>query len=66
MTRKDFEMIAKVVKTIDDEETRNTVALNFGVLLRRTNDRFNLVRFVAACDAKANMQSVVDATDRMT
>jgi hypothetical protein len=66
MTRKDFELIATVVKTIDDDATRNATALNFGVLLRRTNDRFNLVRFVEACNAKANMMAVADATDRMT
>ena len=67
MTRKDFEMIAKVVKTIDDDKTRNEVALNFGVLLRRTNDRFNLARFVTACNSsKPSMQAVVDDTDRMT
>ena len=66
MTRKDFQLIANVVKTIDDENTRNVTALNFGVLLRRTNDRFNLVRFVAACNAKAGMMALADATDRMT
>ena len=66
MTRKDFQLIATVVKTIDDTNTRNTTALNFGVLLRRTNPRFNLVRFVEACNAKATMMYVAEATDRMT
>ena len=66
MTRKDFQLIADVVKTIEDEKTRNVTALNFGVLLRRTNTRFNLVRFVKACNAKAGMMDVAEATDRMT
>jgi hypothetical protein len=66
MTRKHFQMIANVVKTIDDENTRNATAYNFGVLLRNTSDSFNLARFVAACNAKPSMMAVADATDRMT
>ena len=67
MTRKDFELIADVVKNIEDKETRATVAMNFGVKLRRVNPRFNLSRFVeACCGTKPSFTQVVDATDRWT
>ncbi len=67
MTRKDFELIAGVVENIEDPETRRQVALNFGVKLRRTNDRFNLSRFVVACGCtKPGFMDVCEATDRYT
>ena len=34
MTRKDFQMIADVVKMIDNKDTRHTVAMNFAVKLK--------------------------------
>ncbi len=52
MTRKDFQLVAKVVSTIDDLHTRNTVALNFATELNKTNDRFDTIRFLSACKAK--------------
>tara|TARA_R110002110_G_scaffold309757_1_gene523173 strand:+ start:1144 stop:1347 length:204 start_codon:yes stop_codon:yes gene_type:complete len=65
MTRKDFQLIADVVANIDDSATRDAVALNFGVKLRRTNDRFNMQRFITACCATPpTMTAVADATDR--
>ena len=67
MTRKDFQLIADVVKNIDDADTRAEVALHFGVKLRSTNPRFNLIRFVEACKApKPNLMSLTDATDKWT
>ena len=49
MTRKDFQLVAKVVSTIDDLHTRNTVALNFATELHKQNVRFDTVRFLSAC-----------------
>ncbi len=49
MTRKDFQLVARVVSTIDDLQTRNTVALNFAIELNKQNDRFDTVRFLSAC-----------------
>ncbi len=49
MTRKDFQLVARVVSTIDDLQTRNTVALNFATELNKQNDRFDTVRFLSAC-----------------
>ena len=52
MTRKDFEMIAKVVgntlATVT-EESRQCLALDFAYALKETNPRFDTSRFVKAC-----------------
>ena len=49
MSRKDFEMIARVIKTIEDENIRKETALNFANELQSVNPRFNVSRFVKAC-----------------
>jgi hypothetical protein len=65
MTRKDFQLIADVVANIDDSATRDAVALNFGVKLRRTNDRFDMQRFIKACCATPpNFSAVAAAVDK--
>jgi len=52
MTRKDFEMIAKVVgntlATVT-ENSRQCLALDFAYALKETNPRFDTSRFVKAC-----------------
>ena len=52
MTRKDFEMIAKVVgntlATVT-EDSRQCLALDFAYALKETNPRFDTSRFVKAC-----------------
>jgi|TARA_R110000824_G_scaffold74554_2_gene189463 hypothetical protein len=53
MTRKDFTLVAKVVSSIGDLKTRNTVALDFASVLHAENDRFDTIRFLSACDCKA-------------
>ena len=58
MTRKDFQMIADVVKRIDDKDPRHTVAMNFAVKLKGVNPRFDISRFVGACDSYATVDSV--------
>ena len=58
MTRKDFQMIADVVKTIEDSKTRHTVAMNFAVKLKGVNPRFDISRFVGACNSYATVGSV--------
>tara|TARA_Y100000004_G_scaffold174079_1_gene212491 strand:+ start:75 stop:362 length:288 start_codon:yes stop_codon:yes gene_type:complete len=52
MTRKDFTLVASVVSQISDLKTRNQVALNFASELNKTNDRFDTIRFLAACGTK--------------
>jgi hypothetical protein len=49
MTRKDFVVIAEIINNIEDKDTRNLVAANFAHSLKKTNDRFDVQRFVSAC-----------------
>ena len=60
MTRKDFQMIADVVKTIEDHQTRHTVAMNFAVKLKNVNPRFNVSKFVGACNSYATVEAAKD------
>jgi len=58
MTRKHFQMIANVVKNIDDPKTRHAVAMDFALKLKAENPRFNISKFVGACDSYATVGSV--------
>jgi hypothetical protein len=58
MTRKDFQMIADVVKNIEDSKTRHIVAMDFARKLKAVNPRFDISRFVGACDSYATPDSV--------
>ena len=49
LTRKDFQLIADVVKTIDNKDTRDAVAVTFAQKLNTLNPRFNMTRFCLAC-----------------
>jgi hypothetical protein len=50
MTRKDFKLIAEVVKTIPLAQTRRETALNFAMKLHDEADgRFNTIMFLKAC-----------------
>ncbi len=49
MTRKHFQMIASIVKNIEDVDTRTQVAMDFAHALRGENPRFDICRFVEAC-----------------
>ena len=49
MSRKDFELIARVIKNIEDENIRKETALNFANELQSVNPRFDVSRFVKAC-----------------
>ena len=60
MTRKDFQMIADVVKMIDDKDTRHTVAMNFAVKLQGGNPRFSVSKFVGACNSYATVEMAGD------
>ncbi len=52
MTKKDFELIRDVVRTIKDERVRHETATTFAVLLSKTNPRFNTARFIGECFAQ--------------
>jgi len=59
MTRKDFQLVATVVATIDDQKTRNEVALNFVSELNKQNERFDTIRFLSACKVSNEPQATV-------
>ena len=58
MTRKHFQMIADVVKNIDDPKVRPAVAMDFALKLKAENPRFDISRFVGAWDSYATPDSV--------
>ena len=58
MTRKHFQMIANVVKNIDDPNVRHAVAMDFALKLKDENARFDISRFVGACNSYAAPDSV--------
>jgi hypothetical protein len=49
LTRKHFELIASIVKNIEDIDTRTQVAMDFAHALRGENPNFKITRFVEAC-----------------
>lgn len=49
MTRRHFELIARVVAQVDDAKARERLAWAFAHELAQTNDRFDCSRFVEAC-----------------
>ena len=58
MSRKHFQMIANVVKNIDDPKARHAVAMDFALRLQGENPRFDVSRFVGACNSYATVESV--------
>ena len=58
MTRKHFQMIANVVKNIEDTKVRHAVAMDFAMKLKDENPRFNVSKFVGACNSYATVGSV--------
>jgi len=51
-------MIANVVKNIDDPKARHAVAMDFALRLQGENPRFDVSRFVGACNSYATVESV--------
>ena len=53
MTKKDFELIASVIKAHQDGGDKDTVvrglALSLSVEFKKVNPRFNRARFIQAC-----------------
>jgi prophage antirepressor-like protein len=49
MSKKDYELIARVVATIIDDETRWAVATAFAKALKRENNSFRIDTFLEAC-----------------
>lgn len=49
MTRKDFQLIADIVATVDDYPTRLDLAYRFANTLADIHPRFDKKKFVQAC-----------------
>lgn len=52
MTRKYFEVAAKIIRAISNREERRRSALLFAKLFAECNERFNEERFIVACEAE--------------
>lgn len=64
MTRKDFELIAKVLRNADevaDQDTLEALADMFADALADTNPSFNRERFIAAATAPATKRLILTA-----
>ena len=57
LTRQHFQLIADVVKNIDDSDTRRAVALDFLHNLQKTNPNFKPGMFLVACGTTAEKSS---------
>lgn len=49
MSKKDYELIARIIADIGDPELRALIAHHFADRLRAANPRFNIRIFLAAC-----------------
>jgi hypothetical protein len=49
MTKKDFLLIARIIRKVEDSEVRRAIASAFAVELASTNKLFDGVRFLHAC-----------------
>ena len=58
LSRKHFQMIANVVKNIDDPKIRHAVAMDFAQRLQGETPRIDISRFVGACNSYATPDSV--------
>ena len=53
MTRKDYEKIAKILKTTDlEDHQRASLSVSFASVCREDNPRFDVDRFLRACGVK--------------
>ncbi len=49
MSRKDFELIARVVRSFNDSMTRDVLTAKFASELRGSNANFDATRFAKSC-----------------
>ena len=62
-TRKDFQMVADLLKANPDEEKRKELAKDYCDKFQAMNPRFNKERFMAACGVEEAYESVEEAYD---
>jgi hypothetical protein len=49
-TREHFELVAAVIATVANADTRKVMSLEWALKLSKTNDAFDSARFIKACD----------------
>ena len=49
MTKKDFEMLAAAFSQISNPDERRAIAYSMAIYLERSNPRFSIAKFIAAC-----------------
>jgi hypothetical protein len=49
ISRKHFQRIADIISTVEDEEIRNKLSLDFSVYFKDENKNFKIDRFLEAC-----------------
>ena len=52
MTRQHFQLIADVIKSIEDKDNRQAIAMSFVHKLQETNPNFKHAHFIKACNAQ--------------
>jgi len=57
MTRRDFNLIAGVIRQLPSPVSRDALARAFAVALPATNPNFNWDRFLSACEPEAPAQT---------
>jgi len=59
MTRRDFNLIADVIRQLPPQVSRDALARAFAIALTTTNPAFDVVRFLDACEPKAPPQTPI-------
>ena len=49
VTRSGFKLISEVIRGVDEHEARHKMAMNFAVLLKRGNQKFDVQKFMEEC-----------------
>ena len=63
MTKKDYEMIARVIVVLPDNTTRHEVAARFADMLALANRMFDYNKFQKACDVAEGYNPVGEAIE---
>lgn len=49
LSRKFFEKTAAILSSVEDEETKERLIMDFAAYFKQENPRFNITRFISAC-----------------
>lgn len=54
LTRKHFEAAAQIISSVKDDTIRHQLALDFSRHYKQENSRFNIEKFIHACETPKN------------